>query len=68
MPGVEAVHDLLLKDLEGKSWRESDDLDLPGISQLIGFVLIKSFRCLIFRFLHSPFQVIAESMALAEIN
>ena len=43
LPGVEAVYDLLLKDLEEKSWTESDDLDLRVISQLIGFVLIKSF-------------------------
>ena len=44
VPGVEAVHDLLLKDLEGKSWTESNDLDLRIVSQLIGFVLIKSFK------------------------
>ena len=44
VPGVEVVHDLLLKDLEGKSWTESNDLDLRIVSQLIGFVLIKSFK------------------------
>ena len=44
VPGVEAVHDLLLKYLEGKSWTESNDLDLRIVSQLIGFVLIKSFK------------------------
>ena len=44
LPGVESVQDLLLKDLEEKSWTESNDLDLRIISQLIGFVLIKSFK------------------------
>ena len=44
VPGVESVQDLLLKDLEEKSWTESNDLDLRIISQLIGFVLIKSFK------------------------
>ena len=40
LPGVEAVYDILLKDLEEKSWTESDDLDLRVISQLIGFLVM----------------------------
>ena len=37
--GVESVYDLLLKELEQRSWTESQDLDLGYLRQLIGFYL-----------------------------
>ena len=56
LPGVEAVYDILLKDLEEKSWTESDDLDLRVISQLIGFICqnhIQLIRFQLLAILHS---------------